>query len=162
MISLLTQGRNRELKTVGTKVYPAELVGFASDKNTEKIERLERLRAHVALDGETTTFTVKYSNREELKVCIPIEQIGSVFAEVKYAANAMLARQSLVYDQGARKLLEMIELASSPVEMSVMIDPTNNDRLAVFQFKTQAPIVLRMTPAECRELARKFSTVSFH
>lgn len=160
MISLL-KGQKWDGRTVSTKSCPAELVGFIADNNTEKIDRLERLRAHVSPDGESTTFTVKYANREELKVCIPIEQIASVYAEVRYAANAMLARQSQVYDQGARKLLEMIELAASPAEMSVMIDPTNNDRLAIFQFKTQAPIVLRMTAQETRELARKISC-SYH
>lgn len=147
---------------MSTKEFPAEVVGFFPEKANDNNERLERLRAHVSPDGDSTTFTVKYANREELKVYIPIEQIANVFAEVRYAANAMLARQSQVSDRGARKLLEMIELASSPAEMSVMVDPTNNDRLAIFQFKTQAPIVLRMTPAECRELARKVSTVAYH
>lgn len=132
-----------------------------SDTNISLHERLVRLKAHVLPDGEGTSFTVKYLNKEEFKVYIPMEQIAMVFGEVKYAANAMLKRQSQTHDRGARKLKELADLSTSPKCMDVMTDPVNGDRLIVFQFGNQAPSVLRMSAEACRELSQKVAN-SYH
>jgi len=73
----------------------------------------------------------------------------------------MLLRQSRRFDRGARKLQEMTELATCPRCMDVSVDPLTGDRIIIFQFKDQVPVVLRMPAEECQALSRKFAG-SYH
>jgi hypothetical protein len=116
-----------------------------SEPSTTRHERLIGLRATVAIDGESTSFAVQYTNMHAFRVHIPFQQIPKIFAEVRHATNLMFTRQRLTLDRGSSKFSDLIELAITPRDVEVYIDPKTNDRLFVFQFLDHTPVSLRMS-----------------
>jgi len=136
-----------------------------SEPSTVVHERLIGMRAQVALDGSATSFAVQYTNQHAFRVHIPIEQMPSIFAEMRYATNTMFTRSRLTLDRGASKLRDIIQAAICPRNAEVLVDPKTNDRLFVFQFMDHSPISLRMTAIEVEYMLGRLSrnaAASYH
>lgn len=116
-----------------------------SEPSTTKHERLLGLKANVAMDGESTSFAVQYTNMHAFRVHIPLQQMPKIFAEVRHATNLMFTRQRLTMDRGSSKFRDIIQLALEPRDAEVFIDPRTFDRLFVFTFLDHTPISLRMS-----------------
>ncbi len=115
-----------------------------SEPSTTKHERLLGLKANVAMDGESASFAVQYTNMHAFRVHIPFQQIPKIFAEVRHTTNLMFTRQRLSLDRGSSRFRDLIQLALEPRDAQVFIDPRTLDRLFVFQFLDNPPVSLRM------------------
>jgi len=108
-------------------------------------ERLIGLRSAVDHEGEFVSFDLHFTNQHPFKLRIEPAEMASIFSEIRQASTVMLTRQRLHLDHGASRLLEMMEAALRPDTFDAVMDPTNLDRVLIYQFAQHAPIAIRMS-----------------
>lgn len=130
-------------------------VGWFSDE-----EILTGLHASVSPDGDTVSFFVQYANRPAFKSTVPYNTMAMVSHEVRYAAQLMNYRQRLKLDRGAKAIEELCATALRPQNVEFLVDPHSGDRVVIFQFAENSPLVLRMVADDLTDCLQKLVAIN--
>ncbi|TJW14364.1 MAG: hypothetical protein E5W82_10320 [Mesorhizobium sp.] len=124
-----------------------------------KTEQYQSCQACIYPEGDVCEFTIKHENRDSFVVSVPFSLIGTLYHEVRYAAQLMIYRQRMKLDRGIQKMLELCSTALRPTTTEVLLDKSTGDRLIVYQFTEHAPFCVRMTPDETASFVAKLNLV---
>ena len=128
-----------------------------TEADTATVLNIEHIRAHVSPGGDFTDFEVKYVGLDAVTVRVPFSEYHKLMHEVRNASSVMMTRQRNLVDKGRRHIVELIDSAFTPADISVLIDRETFDRILVLQFADNAPMTIRVS---ARGVDRLFNEIT--
>ena len=117
------------------------------------------ITSHVASDGSSVVIEAESEGCVFRSTTIPYAQLPWVEHEIRTAGREAAYRRRCGSDKGAGAKRELLEAAIAPTAIEVFYEPETSDRLLMFHFEENSPLVIRMSPERVIESRTKMARV---
>lgn len=130
---------------------------WAGEKTFRQVGRHEHIEVQnvcISRDGHNAEFDVMFS-KEKNTVNIPLSEVDALIRQLQNAAKEMRRKQRVNNAGPLDPMLELYEMAQSPVTSEVFLHAAKTELLFLHKFEEQAPVAIKMRPSTLKILRAK-------